>query len=181
MKKLVIYQVLLLAFFMTNANAQTTDQNFKKEIGIRMNGLSDFDFIFKKQKAENKYRRMRLISANFSIPDFEDFTSSFGLGVTYGKEKRKPLNDNLSLINGWELIGRFGVNMSEEDLSFTFTPGIGYVLGFQYEINNKFIVNLETIPTLTTTINYAADELSISNLKFGFNSNNIALGIMYKF
>ena len=83
-------QLLLLFFFVSiNSYAQTEEQNSSKEVGIRLYGLNNFDFIYKKQKAENKYRRLRLISSNLSISDFKDFNTSLSLGLTIGNEKRK--------------------------------------------------------------------------------------------
>ena len=181
MKKIIIAQFLISTLFLSKIIAQTTDQNSTKEIGIRMSGLSDFDFIYKKQKAENKYTRLRLISTAFSISDFENFNSLLSLGLTYGREKRKSLNNNFHFINGWEFIGSLSSSINNDDLTFSFSPGVGVVLGFQYEISEKFIVNIETIPSLTTNILYSSDYIKISNLNFGFDTNSIALGLMYKF
>ena len=61
MKKIILGLILPLVLVGT-IHAQTSEQNFKKEIGIRLSGFDDFDFIYKKQKAENEYKRVRLIS-----------------------------------------------------------------------------------------------------------------------
>jgi len=50
MKRIILG--LILSLILTGTiHAQTSEQNFKKEIGIRLSGFDDFDFIYKKQKA----------------------------------------------------------------------------------------------------------------------------------
>jgi hypothetical protein len=188
MKKFLLSQMLLSAFFLSALNAQTTDPGaqptapvLKREVGIRMSGFDNFDFIYKKQKAENKYSRIRLVSTNFSISDFSNFRSSLSMGLAYGREKRTPLNNNFSFIRGWELIGRMHATSINDRLALTLTPGIGLVLGFQYDISEKFGVNIETIPSMSTDIRFTSRGTEVSNFNFGFNSNSIALGLMYRF
>lgn len=180
MKRIILG--LILSLILTGTiHAQTSEQNFKKEIGIRLSGFDDFDFIYKKQKAENEYKRVRLISSNFYLSDFEDINHSLSLGLTIGKEKRKALNEDLSIYKGWEVIGRFQSLHSNDDLTLFFFPGIGLVLGFQFNLNKNFLVNLETIPRLTSTIQHNSAITKLSNLNLGFDSNDIALGLMYRF
>ncbi len=165
---------------MSTLNAQTADTTFKREIGIRMTGFSDFDFIYKKQKAGFKYSRIRLVSANFSVSDFENFRSVITMGMAYGREKRIPLNNNFSFIRGWEVSGKVNATINNNS-SLIVTPGIGLVLGFQYDVSKKFAVNIETIPGLSTDIRFRSRGVDVSNLSVGFNSNSIALGLMYRF
>lgn len=136
----------------------------------------------KKQKAENKYNRIRLASANISIAKFKDLIGSAQLGIALGKEKHLSINDKLSFIKGWEFIGFAGSTFNEDDnYSVYITPGIGLVLGFQYEISNRFNIILETIPSVSTSISLASGNVYVTNFKLGFDSDNIALGLMYRF
>src|SRR5687767_11212657 len=91
MKKIFLCQVLLSAFFLSTLNAQTienapaTSPVLKREIGIRLTGFSDFDFLYKKQKAEFKYSRIRLVSTNFLILNSGNFRSNLSMGMAYGR------------------------------------------------------------------------------------------------
>lgn len=181
MKKIITLHALLSIFFLSTLHAQSAAPAIKREIGIRMPGFTDFDFIYKKQKGENKYSRIRLVSTNFSVSDFDFFTGSFSMGLAYGREKRKPLNNGFSFLRGWELIGKANLITANNSTRLVFTPGVGYVLGFQYDINDKFAVNIETIPSLSADINISSRATEVSNLHLGFNSNSIALGVMCKF
>lgn len=53
MKKIILGLILPLVLVGT-IHAQTSEQNFKKEIGIRLSGFDDFDFIYKKPKTNIK-------------------------------------------------------------------------------------------------------------------------------
>ena len=173
--------LFLLFYLVTLGLFAQNDTPKPREIGIRLSGLNDFDFIYKKQKAENKYTRLRLISGNFSIADFENFNSSFSLGLTYGKETRIYLKDNFSFVKGWEIIGSVGSTTAQQQTTFYVSPGLGMVLGFQYDVNENFSLTIETIPILSADLNINSNSTKISNFNLGFNSNSIALGIMYKF
>lgn len=177
MKKIIIVQALISAMFLSNVMAQTTDQDLKKEIGIRMTGVSDFDFIYKKQKSENKYTRLRLLTAGLSIGSYN---SSLYAGFACGKEKRKLIAKDFYLIKGWEFMGSTSIL---ETTAFSSSIGVGYVLGFQYNISEKFIVNLETIPSLTTSATFSDNvyESVAWDVDLGFSSSSVGLSIMYRF
>lgn len=175
MKKIIIAQFLISALFLSNIMAQTTDQGLKKEIGIRMTGVSDFDFMYKKQKSENKYTRLRLLSASLSTGSF---SSSLSAGFACGKEKRKLIAKDFYLIKGWEFMGSTSISGST---TLSSSIGVGYVLGFQYNINEKFIVNLETIPSLITSATFTENDFVSWDVDLGFSSSSVGLGIMYRF
>lgn len=122
MKKLNIGILLLLSFIIsTNLFAQELTQYNKKEIGIRMNGLLDFGFMYKKQKTETKYKRLRVALANLSLADFSNLRTTFSLGLAIGREKRKALNDKLKLIQGWEIIEEFNSSLMNNNLALQFS------------------------------------------------------------
>lgn len=178
------FTTLLLLFsflFLTRLDAQTSDRQLDTEIGIRLWGLNDFDFIYKKHKKENRYTRIRFVTGDFTINDFKNFNSSLNLGLGYGKENRKPINEHLSFIKGWEIIASIGNTIAQEQAFFNVSPGLGLVLGFQYDIHENFSLTLETIPSISTHINFTPNGTRINGLSMGFNSNHIALGLMYRF
>ena len=177
MKKIVLISLLTLILLNVGVNAQTTTPKTQKEIGIRVTGLADFNFFYKKQRSENKYLRMRLLS---SIITTSKFRNSLALGLTIGSEKRKSLNDKFKVIKGWEFIGLFSTVLTNST-SMVFSPGLGFVLGFQYDINPNFLVNLEMIPSLSSHFQYDSKQLTFSGANLEITTNNIAIGLMYKF
>ena len=181
MKKILIVYLLISLFNLSTIGAQKYDAVLKREVGIRMPGLTNFDFIYKKPRGGNKFKRLRIIYTDISVYDLEDVSGSFSFGLTYGWEKRKPLKDQLSLIRGWEIIGGVGGRIRNDVVDWSFTPGIGFVLGFQYDLNENFVVNLEIIPSLRSRITEYNDEIDVSNLSLNMNTNDVALGFLYRF
>lgn len=181
MNKFTTLLFLFSFWFLTGLDAQTSVRQLDTEIGIRLWGLSDFDFIYKKQKNENRYTRVRFVTGDFTINDFKNFNSALNLGLGYGKEKHKIINEHLSFIKGWEIIASVGNTIAQEQAFFNVSPGLGLVLGFQYDIHENFSLTMETIPSISTYINFAPSGTRVTGLSMGFNSNHIALGLMYKF
>ena len=62
-----------------------------------------------------------------------------------------------------------------------FTLGFGLVFGFQYKINPNFLVTLETIPSTSLNFNFGPNSLFINGNIIGLNTNNIEIGLLYKF
>jgi hypothetical protein len=181
MNKFTTLLILFLIIFLPGLNAQTTTRPLDTEIGIRLWGLNDFDFIYKKQKKENRYTRIRFVTGDFTINDFKNFNSALNLGLGFGKETHKPIHEHLSFIRGYEIIASAGNTIAQEQAFFYVSPGLGLVLGLQYDISQNFSLTLETIPGISTNINFGPGGTKVTGLSMGFNSNNIALGLMYKF
>lgn len=209
MHKCKIISLLIFSFFLTMATQTSAQEQQVHEIGLRMGGLNNFGFIYKKQTDENRYRRYRIgnVEANYggsntSLSDFENEevsvrTGRFSLGFGLGFEKRKRITDKLKFIHGWapQIGGSFS-RTDREDLSvtgrettsFNARVRIGYILGFQMPISNHFQVSIETIPYLGLSYNYSkneeGDEVRTTNglnTDLGFDANWIALSIMYRF
>ena len=195
-KNLVIIFTLLL--FTICISAQTTNEGRKREIGLRFSninfdGINDFNLVYKKQKRnnDNKYRRYRMLIANFTSSDFfDDFANSnIQIGAAIGLEKRKQLNDRFKFIHGLELFfdyqGKRIEDAPEIVTSNNIGLSIGYVVGFQYDLNNNFCLNLETIPAIRT--NSTIESISPENeysLGFTFGLGMVskaAISIFYKF
>lgn len=162
----------------------TFSQEKSHELGVRFNSFQDFDFIYKVQKDPNKWIRCRLAFTNLGYQKINTDTGAFnfGLGLAIGAEKRKPINGKLSFIHGWEPFLTVGLNTVHDFTNASFQPGIGYVLGFQYDISESFYLNIETTPSIYTTVNINNNDLSDNfNLNAGFNSNALALTVAYRF
>ncbi len=189
MRKLKITKwalVFTLCFIQIQVKAQTSNTDLKQEIGLRMPNLHNFGFIYKKQKEEDRYLRIRLISANFSLnnpPDAIVITST--LAASIGKEQRKLIKDQFYFVYGWEMITSFSGRIFSANntnlVNMMFSPVFGLVLGFQYNINEKFALNIETIPSLGLDIQYDSDtKLRFNGVNANFNTNNVALSLLYR-
>jgi hypothetical protein len=58
---------------------------------------------------------------------------------------------------------------------------LGLVLGVQYDINDKFLVNLETIPVVSVNMQQNGNNFRFVGVNAGFNTGSVALGVLYKF
>ena len=177
---------ILFTFSFHEANCQSGDL-ISREFGLRMNGLADFDFIYKKKIGQDKFRRYRIGFTNFHFSSTGSNRSyDLAFGIAAGNEKRRGIAEKLSFINGFEIIANATFTRqeasSEHINQFAFSPGAGLVLGFQYDISEKFYINIETIPTVNANLTFrenpSKDSYGISG---DFNSNAIALSLVYMF
>lgn len=178
-------------FFSINLHAQTENS---REIGLRLWGLNDFDFIYKKQLTENSFRRIRVALAEigFSITD-EVNSYNLQTGIAWGKEKRQSIAEDLLWVHGWEPRVNLRFNLTSyrdddippqdsNDWELGITPGIGYILGFQYNVSDRFYVSLESIPSFG--LNFTArrgDALNSLGMGANFSFASVALTLAYSF
>ena len=183
-KAFTILFLLSSTLFSSSLFAQAPAQGH--EIGVRARGITDFDFIYKKQKAEKRFVRFRAGSIDFDFAEQGDqqrFATSLGFAI--GWERRVPIVGKLSFIHAPEpfVNFRFTQNISPVSTSsMRVTPGFGYVLGFMYDISDKFYVNIETTPSISGSMLFNRDGLEDAfSANLGFNSNAVALSFVYKF
>jgi len=186
----LIAALTLTAGMLFNSGIKAQSQTH--EVGMRFSSLENFDFIYKKELEENKLRRYSLGFTNLNFIDRENNEAfNFGLGFAIGTEKRKQIAEKLKFIHGFEPFAELNFTSSEisdDDRrnSGQVIAGLGYVLGFQYDFSDKFYVNLETVPSLYGAVNFAEtseDEISEDGYEIGagFNSNAIAVSLVYRF
>ncbi len=181
MKKSIIFiPVFLLSMVFTGqANAQETTQNH--EIGIRTYNMSNFGFIYKKQKTDNTYSRLRLATGEFGLNKLDPFNASISLGIAGGQEKRQTLSEKLYFVTGFELMCTLGTSLVGDKFSLNLSPGIGAVLGVSYLANDKLIVGVETIPAASFKFGYANKDIRISDFNIRFASTYASLFVAYRF
>lgn len=181
----LLFVSLLFCGLCTSLSAQTTlaDKNLL-EIGLRLPNLQNFGFVYKKQKAPNRYTRHRLAVANFIVENFSSENSRFGIGIGYaiGKEWRKPLGEKIQFIHGPEPAFNISFDSQGGTSRTVLEPTFGYVLGFQLDISDAFYINLETVPSvrLRSVINEGFRTNSHSIIG-GFASDALAVTLAYRF
>lgn len=163
---------LLIAFLglfqMLNSstlNAQTTN----REIGLRLTASRGSDFIFKKEKQEGKFKRLRVGLTDLGYSEDFRFGLVFGIGI----EKRKEIKDQLFFIHGFEP----SLSVSSRNDDAAVVVGLGYVLGFQYDVTPNFSANVEAIPFIGANVNRDDGSFYIDA---GLNSS-AAIGLIYRF
>lgn len=180
---------ITLVSVITALQAQTS-----REIGLRLWGLNDFDFIYKKQLTDNTFRRIRVAVAEvgFGITD-EVNNYNIRTGVAWGKENRRPVAEDLLWVHGWEPRISVGFEMfsyrdegvpggDSDNWTLNVNPGIGYILGFQYNVSERFYVSLESIPSFG--LNFTSrkgDALSSLGVGANFSFASVALTLAYSF
>lgn len=187
MKKLNAFLFLLMLLTSGALHAQSEEPIGNHELGLRFFGLNDFNFIYKKQTAPEKYRRYRLGYTNFNyVKNGPQHSTNIGLSIAIGHERRRQIAEKLKFLNGWELLGNFSGNFINNDEDsyeqLNITPGIGLVLGFQYDLSEKFRLSLESIPSLNASYTYVSgpnpDRFQVHG---GFSSSAVALCLVYSF
>ncbi len=164
-----------------------TDSAPKREFGIQIsgvnfNGFTPFSGIFKKQLAENKYRR---ISGTFGNLQFEGVESNLNFqlsgGLSVGVEKRKSVGKKTQLYSATEFnMGLSFGKSSRNDPYWSISPGLSWVFGLQYDINEYWAVNFEGGPGASVSIRkFPGNGLNYS--LGGSFSSNIAVAVMHKF
>ena len=160
-------------------------QNKNHEIGIRLSSFQDFDFIYKKEIAENKLTRYRFALLSYQLSHSSNNNKyTFSIGFAIGRENRKKINEQLYFIHGLEpeINLQYLTRTNNSSTSVHIQAALGYVLGFQYNFSKAFYVNLESIPSLAGFFKIDEDGFDEDyNLFLGFNSNAIALSLVYKF
>lgn len=172
--------VIVVVVFGTNGHTQDVPN---RELGIRLTGLEDFDFVYKKENRIDQYYRHRLGLFNIGFNDLGDERLwDFGLGYAFGIENRKAINKKLKFIHGFEPRVRFSYATNTfRSKGWNFQLGLGYILGFQYDFADSFYVNIETIPALTYSRSSPNGNKTINSFNAGFSSNVVALTLAYRF
>lgn len=167
--------VLFITLFGLQAQAQVPAH----ELGLRVSGLNDLGFIYKHEKKANRLTRYRIAFSNIGYQNDVLYMSA---GFAIGHERRHAITPKLNFIHGIEPAFNvlFSTGIESEVSSFSVAPSLGYVLGFQYNINDNFNLALETIPSLSANLNFVGDQIN-AGFNLGFNSNAVALTLAYRF
>ncbi|MCB0847755.1 MAG: hypothetical protein KDE26_31095 [Bacteroidetes bacterium] len=176
------FTVLFFLALLCAMSFPAQSQSINRELGIRLSGLDNFDFIYKKGKKNNEFARFRFVFANVSVQGSgSSISSNFGAGFAIGKEYRKTITPKFYFVHGFEPAFSFSVLNLGGPYRINIRPSIGYVLGFQLNVLDNFYMNLETIPSLSAQMSMD-DSGEITNYVIGadFSSNAIALSLVYQ-
>jgi|GEM_PF-718321 len=186
-KNFALSFLVVFSTIFTSGSLLAQDTKPKREVGLQFNsfdfdGGSGFSAFFKKQKKENVYRRIRLFSGGLSFRSTEETNFfDFSAGIAIGREKRKSLDAKLEFYQGPEFAINLAVgSLNDDDLGLTIAPAFGWVLGLQHSFNERWAVNVETIPRASV----AFDNFSNADGEIAFNAgfnNAVSIGLVRKF
>lgn len=147
------------------------------EMGLRSTGFNSFELLYKRAKSENRFHRFRSgFAALSAYQDGNNGEQNLILGLSYGYEKRAELAPKTVLLHGLEPSLSLDFNSQGSGLGLS----LGYILGLQYHLNEQFNLALEVIPSLGFRYrNLNGRDIYQYNL--GFNSQTVALTVVYKF
>lgn len=187
MTLLKIILISIFSFFALTLFSQQTSESTitNHEIGLRFSGFDDFNLMYKKGLAENKYRRHRFLNARFQFGGTGNKEFAASIGYAIGTEKRKNITKDLHFIHGPEIAFSLSYRDSPTDFlrfrSINMVPSIGYILGFLLEISDSFYISAEVIPALSSSILLRNSGSNSYNLDLGGSTNGTGLNLMYRF
>lgn len=177
--------VALFAASFSNLHAQT--ERKKREVGIQLGGLNfeggtSFNGLYRKQKRENVYRRIRATFGNitFLSNDDEAFIT-FNAGISIGREKRKTVDTKLEFYRGPEFSASMSLLTVEEDGAVAFAVGFGYIFGLQHSFNELWAVHLEAVPSIGVGFATGGDFEDVAIIAGAGVSSALSVGIVRKF
>ena len=183
MNRIILSAALISCLLMISSSNKGFGQEVKQnhEIGLWTSNLSQFQVIYKKQKSENTFTRLRFASGKMSLIDADPFKLSVDLGFAGGKEKRRPLSDKLYFVTGFDLACYLHSSINANHPSISLTPGLGGILGCTYLANDKFLVGFEVIPSASFQFGYRNDDIYISDLELSFSTTSAGIFAAYRF
>jgi len=194
MKK-ISFVIVLLVFMQYSSVAQEANSRIR-ELGINLSG-STFGIRYKTGN-ENNLFRVSLLSLGgssskyLSASNIESTDNSQGLGFNFGFEKRKLVSDNLNIYYGSDLLTSYQRHISKNgsptqtNKGFSFSPGLGLLLGFNFKINSKINISAEVMPSISYSIyksssefNGTTNKTSSKRFDYGLGTNGVNLTLSF--
>ena len=186
MKQLNVLMILCL-FIITLSSLELKAQ---REIGLSLNGFSDFGLVYKVKKSENKYLRYQFAYLESALQGRDNRLGvALNIGFSAGIEKRRLITEDIEFIHGFMpgigIAGSYnGVTNGSSAVSsgsLFITPTLGYVLGCLYHISDRFYIGLEVLPAVNGSIALSTNNSVAYSFGTNFNIDNVGLSAVYKF
>jgi len=178
------FTLTLLLVFVSSFGQFLFAQSTQYEVGLRLNDFNSFGMIYKKEKAPDKFKRIRLALANANIASTNtsgELVFTYNLALAYGIEKRVKLDPKIQFFHGYEPFTSFSLSNLEDRSAGTFRLGLGYVLGINYALSDALDIGFETIPSIRYSQSFTSMRETNEAFGIGFNSQVAALSITLKF
>ncbi|SFT43304.1 hypothetical protein SAMN05216474_0537 [Lishizhenia tianjinensis] len=178
--KLLIATIVASLGMITTTYAQAPTKG--KAVGLRTSNFNNLDLTFSLMHKENKAIRFRAGGLNYNY-HVDTKSSTGGLRLAVGFQRFKPINDKFSFQHGFEPAINFAFTAVQGLQQSNTSLALGYMLGFNYALNQNFNIYLETIPALYVNNNHYPSNPGLSTTYVGFNTSSqlIGLGATYNF
>ncbi len=196
MKHTITLAFITIFIFQSSLSfAQDANQ---RVLGVRFSVPNNFGMIYKRQlKKENRYLRFtagrfELTRSNTALPtgtvltgtDLAFFTN-VNISGAVGLENRRVITDKLNVIHGLTFILNSNYGLFEVDTftlrTYDLMPGIGYLIGAQYNINDNLHLDVELVPMVTGSILTGSGSQTRSNFTASLDMYGIFLNLCYQF
>ena len=199
MKNLLL--ILMALFFSIPVLPQ--DKTTQKELGLQFNDLDNFGVTFKFGSSESLWRIDALIlkgnERDKDLSYFDEHITNFGYSISFGKEYRQLIAQKIKLKYGFNALFEYNLNKEfldsqsdrpdRKDKKVTYKPGIGFVLGIDYQVSESFSIGVEILPSFqyiigksTVNIHNGAqykEKFDISGYEYGLNSSKVMVTMSY--
>jgi len=201
-KSLLILLCLSMSYFLM---AQETVK--QKEIGIVFSNLDNFGLTFKTGTDKSLWRFNTLFLSGSNMDYTADSSvnkqNNMGFGIKLGKEYRKEIVKNLELRFGADISFTYSQSKSDYDdktvddddrlnKQTTYRPGINLVFGFNYILNDNFVIGAELLPNFSYTTGTSVEKYyytnngnevksDISGFSYGLSNTSVLLSLAYRF
>ncbi len=199
--------LFILFFLSMSSHLMAQEIVRKKEIGLVFSSLNNFGLTFRTGTSKSLWRFSTVLLSGGKTVDTADsligMQSNIGFGVKVGKEYRKELVDNLELRFGADISFDYSQYNAERDdktvnnadrfdQRTTYRPGVNLVFGFNYKLNDNFVIGAEVLPSFTyssgtsierrSTANNSVEVKSdISGFYYGISNTSALLSVVYRF
>lgn len=197
MKKLILIMVAFAIIGSVSAQEKTK----QKEMGVGLQNFDNFALIYKFGHQKSMWRLMGLYGnfSNYDYTNYEDDKnkqSSVTTGFSIGKQYHSYINEEFKILYGADIKFNYSYNKDIDDEVSTskrviYMPGLNAIFGFNYDMNNHFVVGLELLPgfnfTYSETKTDFDDETIVDHASkshgfhFGVSSSSAYLTIAYRF
>ena len=195
MKNLIFFIISTFIFSFSSIGQENALVSKRKEVAFTNISLQGASILLKKEVKPNVF--IRNAFGFGGIQAVKNQTASiFNASLSYniGKEKRKNLVKSLDFIHGpqYGLSVSFAqskskqtVNNNFESTNLNIAPSFSYLLGIIYHFNDKIYVGLETMPYISTGLQYIQatnqpTRTNLNSLQFGA-SNYLGITAGYRF
>ncbi len=202
-QSLFVFMLSMSAFLI--AQKDTTRQ---KEVGLIFSNLNNFGFTYKIGKSTSLWRfNTVMISGNSSEKKVDSnlrTNGRFGFGLSFGKEFRKEIDQNLELRYGLDLFSSLDKYYFEDDYTYdngtstserksiTLDSGLRVVIGINYVHKDKLVLGAELLPSfsylsskniqkLTENDETETEVTKQSGFNYGLSNSSARLSIAYRF
>lgn len=199
--------LLIFIFSLIACTAMAQQEERIKEVGLVFRNLDSFGLTYKTGSQRTLWRFNTLVLSgnvlNEGSSSTETSQKSSSFGLSFGKEFRKPISDNLQLRYGADLDFRYTYTRSEYNNESTgererltqrsmYQPGFNLVLGLNYLVSSNIVIGVELLPGFTYitgssyTENYSNGNFyqnsdDISGLSYGISNTSVQLAAVFRF